>query len=115
MRRPADYVLKKDVPFKLPWNVAWAAMSSRFGARRDRRLLLVSSGRYYLTITEPHASGNANQHLWTQAHTIKHKVRRKRLSAKSKRKPAKRSGTKTWRIAAPQKRLAVKWSGKSAT
>ena len=41
MCRPADCVLEKDVPFKLPWNVAWAAMSSRFGARGDRRLLLV--------------------------------------------------------------------------
>ena len=41
MRRPADYVLEKDVPFKLPWNVAWAASSSRFGARGDRGLLVV--------------------------------------------------------------------------
>ena len=41
MCRPADCVLEKDVPFKLPWNVAWAAMSSALEVRGDRRLLLV--------------------------------------------------------------------------
>src|SRR5438105_13899819 len=94
--------------------------SKLFGTRRGQRSLVLmehagidgyclqGSSRYYFTITKPDAIGHANQHLWTQAHTIKHKVRRKRLSAKSKRKTAKRSGTKTWRTAAPRKGSAVK-------